>query len=112
MNASGRRTSRLLVALFTAAAFGSVVVAAPAAAEPTDSGVTGPASDASDVLPVARVLEGMWSAYVPRDAAPPAHIGAVDQFFEQFVPTTTQVGDFFAFLQQFRPPAMTMGPIG
>ncbi|WP_156425378.1 MULTISPECIES: hypothetical protein [unclassified Mycobacterium] len=52
---------------------------------------------------MADVLEGMWKEYVPPNAMSPDPIGSADRFVEQFVPTTTQIRDFFVFLEQFRP---------
>ncbi|WP_326546888.1 hypothetical protein QGN32_01290 [Mycolicibacterium sp. ND9-15] len=104
MDASALNALRLLAAC-AAATFCGLVAAVPAAAEPVEPGPTGPTADASNVIPAAGVLEGMWREYVPRNAAPPAQMGAVDRFFAEFVPSATQIGDFFAFLQQFRAPA-------
>ncbi|RAV15723.1 hypothetical protein DQP55_06090 [Mycolicibacterium sp. GF69] len=114
MNASGLNARRLFLAacaVATSSSFISFVAAAPAAAEPTDPGPVGPAADVSNVIPAAGVLEGMWREYVPRNAAPPVHMGAVDQFFQDVIPTATQIGDLFAFLQQFRAPAVITGPL-
>lgn len=105
MVTSARTATRLLLAgtAATACAFG--VAIASAAAEPPDSDFTGPTFGGSDVPPVVGVIDGMWREYVPADTVPPGTIGQIDQLIDQFVPTTTQVRDFFSFIQQFRPPA-------
>ncbi|KUI33975.1 hypothetical protein AU197_04935 [Mycobacterium sp. IS-1590] len=107
MNASHLPASRLLSAACAVAASGLFVAVAPtAAAQPTDVAPPGPSTTASDVIPAVGVLEGMWQQYVPRNVAPPDQMGAVDRFFNEFVPTATQVSDFFTIIQQFR------GPLG
>lgn len=108
MNASRLNAPRLLAATCAVAAFGFFVAAVPAAAEPTDPGTPGPVTGASDMIPAVGVLEGMWRQYVPSNAAPPAQMGAVNRLFDEFVPTATQVSDFFTFIQQFRAP---LGPL-
>lgn len=102
MKASRITARRLLIAACAVAASGFFFASAPATAEPFDPAPPGPSGGASDVIPAVGVLEGMWRQYVPRDAAPPAQMGAVDRFFDDFVPTPTQVSDFFAVIQQFR----------
>ncbi len=101
MEWSTHSVARLLLAVCAATAWGFFFVAAPASAEPTDSG---PTIDGSIVPPVASVLEGMWSEYVPSTAMQPNPTAAADQFVQQFVPTTDQISDLFAFLHQFRAP--------
>jgi hypothetical protein len=111
MSASARSAVPLFLAASAAAAWGIGFAAAPAVAEPTDSTTIGPTIGDSTVLPVTGVIEGIWSEYAPPHAGVlPSSIGPVDQAVEQFVPTTTQVRDFFAFIQQFRPPATTPWP--
>ncbi|WP_156426725.1 hypothetical protein [Mycobacterium sp. IS-3022] len=102
MDAPTRSAAKLLLAA-CAAASSLCFFAVPAAAEPTDFVAPGPTTDESTVLPVADVLEGMWKEYVPPNAVSPDPIGSADRFVEQFVPTTTQIRDFFVFLEQFRP---------
>nr|WP_090278760.1 hypothetical protein [Mycolicibacterium komanii]CRL74407.1 hypothetical protein CPGR_03642 [Mycolicibacterium komanii] len=104
MKASRLTAPRLLIAACAVAASGLFLSAVPAAAEPFDPAPPGPYAGSSDVIPAVGVLEGMWRQYVPRNAAPPAQMGAVDRFFDEFVPTPTQVSDFFAVIQQFRLP--------
>lgn len=106
MNASRLTVSRLLFAVCAVAASGLFFGSAPAVAEPFDPAPPGPSAGASDVIPAVGVLEGMWRQYVPRNVAPPDQMGAVDRFFNEFVPTATQVSDFFTVIQQFR------GPLG
>ncbi|UUO00361.1 hypothetical protein M4D79_15120 [Mycolicibacterium novocastrense] len=107
MNASRLTVSRLLFAACAVAASGLFLSAAPqAAAQPADIAPPGPSTTASDVIPAVGVLEGMWRQYVPRNMAPPDQMGAVDRFFNDFVPSATQVSDFFTVIQQFR------GPLG
>ncbi len=107
MNASRFTAGRLLFALCAVAASGLFLAVAPsAAAQPSDIAPPGPGPTASDVIPAVGVLEGMWQQYVPRNVAPPDQMGAVDRFFNDFVPTATQVSDFFTIIQQFR------GPLG
>ncbi|KUI11899.1 hypothetical protein AU193_01915 [Mycobacterium sp. GA-1285] len=108
MNSSRLNAPRLLLATCAVAASGYFLAAVPASAEPTDTWTPGPATTASDVIPAVGVLEGMWRQYVPRTVAPPDQMGAVDRFFTEFVPTATEVSDFFGFIQQLRPPA---GPL-
>ncbi|BBY42705.1 hypothetical protein [Mycolicibacterium celeriflavum] len=103
MDAPTRSATKLLLAACAAAASWFCFSAVPAGAEPTDFATPGPTTEESNVLPVADVLEGMWSEYVPPDAVSPGPIGSADRFIEQFVPTTTQIRDFFVFLDQFRP---------
>lgn len=103
MEVPTRSVARLLLAACAAAASAFCFSAVPVRAEPTDYAPPGPTTDGSNVLPVAGVLEGMWSEYVAPNAMSPDPIGSADRFVEQFVPTTTQVRDFFAFLEQFRP---------
>jgi hypothetical protein len=111
MSTSARSAAPLLLAASAAAAWGIGFAAAPAVAEPADSTTIGPTTGDSTVLPVTSVIEGIWSEYVPPNAGMlPSPIGPVDQVIQQFVPTTTQVRDFFAFIQQFRPPATITGP--
>jgi len=51
----------------------------------------------------------MWNQYVvPNAPVVPSPVGT----FEQLIPTTTQVRDFFAFIQQFRGPASIYPPTG
>lgn len=103
MSKSARSAAPLLFAVSAAAAWG-IAFAAPAPAEPADSTSTGPTTGDFTVLPVTRVIEGVWNQYVPANAAVlPSPIGPVDRFVAQFVPTTAQVRDFFAVIQQFRP---------
>nr|WP_090345650.1 hypothetical protein [Mycolicibacterium malmesburyense]CRL78150.1 hypothetical protein CPGR_04538 [Mycolicibacterium malmesburyense] len=109
MKASRLTASRLLIAACAVAASGLFFAAAPAAAQPVDPVSPGPVAGSSDVIPAIGVLEGMWRQYVPPNAAPPAQMGAVDRFFNEFVPTPGQVSDFFGFIQQFRGPT---GPLG
>lgn len=94
-----------------ATAWGIGFAAAPAVAEPADT-PSGPTTDEFIGLPAASVVEGMWREYVPANAVPQGPIGQVDQLIEQFLPTTTQVRDFFVFIQQFRPPAPIIRPTG
>ena len=108
MEWSFRSAVRLLPAVCAAAAWG-FFVAAPAGAEPIDPG---PTVDGSNVPPVASVVEGMWSEYVPATAMQPDPTGAASQFVEQFVPTSNQIRDFFALLQQLRVPTSIIGPLG
>jgi hypothetical protein len=113
MSTSARSAAPLLLAAIAAAAWAIGFAAAPAVAEPADSTTIGPATSDSTVLPVTSVIQGLWSDYVPANAAElPSPIGPVDQVIERFAPTTTQVRDFFAFVQQFRPPATVAGPSG
>ena len=42
----------------------------------------------------------------------PDPTGAASQFVEQFVPTSNQISDFFALLQQLRVPTSIIGPLG
>jgi hypothetical protein len=111
MSTSARSAAPLLLAASAAAAWGIGFAAAPAGAEPADSTTIGPTTGDSTVLPVTSVIEGILSEYVsPNAGLLPSPIGPVDQVIEQFVPTTTQVRDFFVFIQQFRPPAPITGP--
>jgi hypothetical protein len=110
MSTSARSAAPLLLAA-SAAAWGIGFAAAPAVAEPADSTTIGPTTGDSTVLPVTSVIEGILSEYMsPNAGVLPSPIGPVDQVIEQFVPTTTQVRDFFVFIQQFRPPAPITGP--
>lgn len=111
MNASRLTAPRLLIAACAVAASGLFLGAAPASAEPFDPAPPGPSTGASDVIPAVGVLEGMWRAYVPRDAAPPDQMASVDRFFSDFVPKPAQIGDLFRFLEQFRAPMPIPGPI-
>lgn len=99
-----RSAAKLLLVATAAAGWALGVAATPAAAEPVDPDFTGPPVDGSEVLPVVGVIDGMWREYVPPNAVPPGPTGQINQLIEQFVPTTTQVRDFFAFIQQFRSP--------
>jgi len=111
MRTSARSAAPLLLAAGAAAAWGIGFAAAPAVAEPADSTTIGPTTGDSTVLPVISVIEGIWSEYLPPNAVVlPGPIGSVDRAVEQFVPTTTQVRDFFASVQQFRPPATITRP--
>jgi hypothetical protein len=111
VSTSARSAALLFLAASAAAAWGIAFAAAPAVAEPADSATTDPTTGDSTILPVTSVVEGIWNQYVPPNAAVlPSPIGPVDQFVAQFVPTTGQVRDFFAFIQQFRPPATTTRP--
>jgi hypothetical protein len=111
MSTSARSAAPLLLAASAAAAWGIGFAAAPAVAEPTDSTTIGPTTGDSTVLPVTGVIDGIWSEYAsPNAGVLPSPIGPVDHLVEQFVPTTTQVRDFFAFIQQFRPPATITQP--
>jgi hypothetical protein len=113
MSTSARSAASLLLAAGAAAACAIGFAAAPAAAEPEDSTSIGTTTGDSTVLPVTSVIEGIWSEYIPPNAgAPSSPIGPVDQVIERFIPTNTQVRDFFAFIQQFRPPATTTKPSG
>ncbi len=112
MNASARRAARLLLAAGAAAACGLLgLAAAPAGAEPADTAPIDPTTDQSNVLPVVGVIEGLAREYVSPDVVPASPLGPVNQFVEQFVPTTSQIRDFFTFLQQSRAPATINRPI-
>jgi hypothetical protein len=103
MRMSARSAARLLLAAGAAAAWGIGFAASPAVAEPANSTTIGPRNGDATVLPVTSVIEGVWNEYVPANAGVlPNPIGPVDQVIEQFVPTTTELRDFFAFVQQFR----------
>ncbi|ULE31975.1 hypothetical protein [Mycobacterium sp. IDR2000157661] len=107
---SARSAARLLLAATASAALAFGVAVSPAAAQPADSEFTGPTIGGPDVLPVVGVLDGMWREYVPPNAVPPATIGQIDGLIDQFVPTTTEVRDFFGFLQQFPRPGVIRQP--
>jgi hypothetical protein len=102
MITSARSAVLLLLAASASATWGIGFGAAAAIAEPANSTTIGPTTGESTVLPLTSVIEGMWSEYVPSSARVLPNIGPVDQVIEQFVPTTTQVRDFFTFVQQFR----------
>ncbi|MGE2720013.1 hypothetical protein [Mycolicibacterium celeriflavum] len=109
MKASRLTAPRLLIATCAVAASGLSLTAAPAVAQPADPVSPGPSAGSADVIPAIGVLEGMWRQYVPPNAAPPAQMGAVDRFFNEFVPSPAQVGDFFGFIEQFRGPTGRLG---
>jgi hypothetical protein len=113
MNASTRGVARLLIAAGTAAAFAfSGLAAASAGAEPIDTAPIDPTTDQSNALPAVGVIEGLAREYVSPDVVPANALGPVNQFVEQFAPTTTQIREFFTFLQQSRAPATINRPIG
>jgi hypothetical protein len=95
-----------------------IAAAARAFAEPGDSADTSPTSADSTALPLLRAVDpvvttvdGAWNQFVPPNAIVPfSPAGAFEQFVAPFIPTTTQVGDFGRFFQQFRSPATITPP--
>ena len=114
--------SRVAPSLLLAIAVAAWVLAAavPAVAEPGDSADTSPTiTDSTDlplmgaVDPVMARVDGIWTQFVPPNAIVPwSPAAAFEQFVEPFIPTTTQVGDFGRFMQQWRTPAMITPPTG
>ncbi len=106
--------------LSIAVAAWGLAAAAPAVAEPGDSTDTSPAITDSTALPLLRAVDpvitrvdGVWNQFVPPNAIVPwSPVAAFEQFVEPFIPTTTQVGDFGRFIQQFRSPATITPPPG
>jgi hypothetical protein len=96
MRTSARSAASLLLAVAAAAALDT---SARAAAQPADVDASG----ASPAPPVIRTIDGIWNAYVPPNAFVPR--SPVGTFAEPFLPTTSQMRDFFGFIQQIRPPA-------
>ena len=107
MRTSNRSAAPLLLAATAAAWAIGMAAAAPALAEPGNPADPSPDPAASAALPVVSVIDGMWNQYVAPNATVPPNL--VDTF-EQFVPTTTQLRDFFGFIQQFRAPAPITPP--
>jgi len=118
MSTSARGVAASLLLAVAAAAWG-LAAAAPALAEPEDSAEISPAITDSTALPLMRAVDpvmarvdGIWNQFVPPNAIVPwSPVAAFEQFVQPYVPTTTQVGDFGRFIQQWRSPAMTP-PIG
>ena len=106
MSTSARAAAPLLLAVSAAAAWGIGIAAAPAVADPGDPpGAAGSDVGASSVPPVFGIIDGMWNARVrPNAIVPQSPLGT---FAQQFIPSTSQIRDFFGFIQQFRPPAPT-----
>ena len=104
MSSSHRGAAPLLLALTSCAAWAiGMASAAPVVAEPGDSSTAdgSPIGPSTSVLPVIGVIEGMWNQYVvPYAPVAPDQLGPL----EQLIPTTTQVSDFFAFIQRSRSP--------
>jgi len=98
-----RRRPLLAVTAATWAVITTVITTA--AAWGTGTAVAAPA-DTNPVPPVVSTIDGIWNQHVPPDAF--GLLGPTDafgRFVEPFVPTTTELRDFFGRLQQFRPPA-------
>jgi hypothetical protein len=112
MSSSPRSAAPLILALTTSVAWAiGVATAAPVVAAPGDSSIdnSSPNGASTSVPPVIGVIDGVWNQYVvPNAPVAPSQIGT----FEQFLPTTTQVRDFFSFIQQFRGPASIYSPSG
>jgi hypothetical protein len=112
MSSSPRSVAPLVLALTTSVAWAiGIATAAPVVAAPGDSSTdnSSPNGTSTSVLPVIGVIDGMWNQYVvPNAPVAPSQVGR----FEQLIPTTTQVRDFFAFIQQFRGPASIYPPPG
>ena len=106
--------------LSIAVAAWGLAAAARAVAEPGDSADTSPAIADSTALPLLRAVDpvittvdGLWNQFVPPNViVPSSPAAAFEQFVEPFIPTTTQVGDFGRFIQQYRSPATITPPPG
>jgi hypothetical protein len=104
MSSSPRGIAPLLLALTTCAVWAiGIASATPVVAEPGDSSTANgsPSGTSTSVLPVIGVIDGMWNQYVvPNAPVAPGQLGP----FEQLIPATAQIRDFFSFIQQFRSP--------
>jgi hypothetical protein len=114
MSTSAHGVAPTLLLVIVAAAWG-LATATPAVAEPGDSADISPVITDSTALPLMRAVDpairrvdGIWNQFVPSNAIVPwSPLSAFEHFVEPFVPTTTEVGDFGRFIQQWRSPAMT-----
>jgi hypothetical protein len=119
MSASARGVVPSLLLSIAMAGWG-LVAAARADAEPNDSADTSPAIADSTALPLWRAVDpvvttvdGVWNQFAPPNSiAPFSPAATFEQFVAPFIPTTSQVGDFGRFFQQFRSPATITPPPG
>jgi hypothetical protein len=117
MSASARRRVGPSLLLALAATACGLAAAAPAVAEPGDSVDISPATTDLPLMravdPVIARVDDIWNQFVPPNAIVPwSPVAAFEQFVEPFIPTTTEVGDFGRFTQQWRSPAMITPPTG
>lgn len=112
MSSTPRSIASLLLALTTVAVWAiGIASAAPVVAAPGDSStdIGSPSGTSTSALPVIGVIDGMWNQYVvPNAPVAPGQLGPL----EQLIPTTPQLGDLFALIQQFRGPASMQWPTG
>ena len=111
MSTPARAAAPLLLALSAATAWGiGIATAAPAVADPGDSGAASSNPGGSTVPPVITTIDGIWNARVrPNAIVPQSPVGT---FVQQFMPSTGQIRNFFGFIQQFRPPGPITAPTG
>jgi uncharacterized RDD family membrane protein YckC len=87
MPASVRHTAPMLLAAAVAVAWG-IVTAAPAVAEPEDSGVTSPTVGDSTLLPIPiSTIDRLWNQFVPPNPiVPQSPVATFGSYIPQIFP--------------------------